>query len=61
MENLNKEGERKTNKEMTKRKCKIEKKKAENLNREREGRTEKEVRKRERKKEKENERRKRDC
>ena len=40
MENLNEEREIRTDKEMIKRKCKIEKM-AENLNKEREGRTDK--------------------
>ena len=49
MENLNEEREIKTDKEMIKRKYKIEKM-AENLNKEREGRTDKVMKKKKRKK-----------
>ena len=51
MENLNEEREIRTDKEMIKRKCKIEKM-AENLNKEREGRTDKVMKKKKRKKRK---------
>ena len=47
MENLNEEREIRTDKEMIKRKYKIEKKMAENLNKEREGRTDKVMKKKE--------------
>ena len=59
MENLNEEREIRIDKEMIKRKCKIEKM-AENLNKEREGRTDKVVKKKKRKKKKKKERTKRD-
>ena len=52
MENLNEEREIRTDKEMIKRKCKIEKKMAENLNKEREGRTDKVMEKKRRENEK---------
>ena len=55
MENLNEEREIKTDKEMIKRKCKIEKM-AENLNKEREERTDKVMKKKKRKKKKKKER-----
>ena len=59
MENLNEEREIRTDKEMIKRKCKIEKKMAENLNKEREGRTDKVMKKK--KEERTKRERKRDC
>ena len=52
MENLNKEREIRTDKEMIKRKCKIEKM-AENLNKEREGRTDKVMKKKKKRERKE--------